>query len=161
MPFGTCGGGLKDRFESKLTDAAPCSNVRFNSGRKFQVGSHMIRCAIFASSLLSVALPVSAQGVEWQLVDSGVLTHSSHGRGIEMRIQPDPIPNGLFGNKDLDDLLLALCNHYAPSVIPYVQQQTDIEEPNFIAVRIVSGGAVGRYVLETYAISDGQCGGVL
>ncbi len=78
-----------------------------------------------------------------------------------MRIQPDPMPDGLFGDKNLDDLLLALCNHYAPYVIPFVQQQTDIEEPEFIAVRIVSGGAVGRYVLGTYAISDGQCGGTL
>ncbi|XDA98735.1 hypothetical protein AB1M95_02175 [Sulfitobacter sp. LCG007] len=78
-----------------------------------------------------------------------------------MRIKPDPVPNGLFGSENLDDLLLALCNHYAPSVIPFVQQQTDIEEPNFVAVRIVSGGEVGRYVLETFAISDGRCGGAL
>lgn len=78
-----------------------------------------------------------------------------------MRIQPDPVPNGLFANENLGDLMLALCKHYAPSVIPFVLQQTDIEDPNFIAVRIVSGGAVGRYVLETYAISDGQCGGAL
>ncbi|MDT0684169.1 hypothetical protein RM543_15900 [Roseicyclus sp. F158] len=108
-----------------------------------------------------VALPVSAQDIQWNLVDTGVLPHSSHGEGIEMRIQPDPVPNGLFGNENLDDLLLALCNHYAPSVIPFVQQQTDIEEPNLVAVRIVSGGEVGRYVLETFAISDGQCGGTL
>jgi hypothetical protein len=116
---------------------------------------------ILASFFLSAALPVSAQDVQWQLVDTGVSSHSSHGEGIEMRIQPDPIPNGLFGNENLDDLLMALCNHYAPSVIPFVQQQTGIEEPNFIAVRIVSGGGVGRDVLETFAISDGQCGGTL
>ncbi|WP_299684990.1 hypothetical protein [uncultured Tateyamaria sp.] len=121
----------------------------------------MKRCTILASFILSVALPVSAQDVQWQLVDTGVLSHSSHGKGIEMRIQPDPIPKGLFGNENLDDFLLALCNHYAPSVIPFVLQQTGIEDPNFIAVRIVSGGAVGRYVLETYAISDGQCGETL
>ena len=121
----------------------------------------MKRCTILASFILSFALPVSAQDVQWQLVDTGVLNHSSHGKGIEMRIQPDPVPNGLFGNENLDDLLLALCNHYAPSVIPFVQQKTDIEEPNFIAVRLVSGGALGRYVLETFAISDGRCEGVL
>lgn len=68
---------------------------------------------------------------------------------------------GRFGDGNLDDLLLALCNHYAPSVIPFVQQQTDIEEPDFIAVRLVSGGAVSRYVLKAYAISDGRCGGAL
>ena len=78
-----------------------------------------------------------------------------------MRTQPDPVPEGLFGGDNLDDLLLALCNHYAPSVIPFVLQQTDIEQPDFIAVRIVSGGAVGRYVLEAYAIADGRCGAAL
>ncbi|KUP93477.1 hypothetical protein TRIHO_16860 [Tritonibacter horizontis] len=78
-----------------------------------------------------------------------------------MRIQPDPVPNGLFGSENVDDLLLALCNYYAPSVIPFVQQQTGIEDPNFIAVRVVSGDVVGRYVLETYAISDGKCGEAL
>ena len=114
-----------------------------------------------ASILALTASAALAQDVQWKLIDTGVLNHSSHGEGIEMRIQPDPVPEGLFGNENLDDLLLALCNHYAPSVIPFVQQQTDIEEPNFIAVRIVSGGAVGRYVLETYAISDRQCGGTL
>lgn len=121
----------------------------------------MKRLAILASFFLSAALPVSAQDVQWQLVDTGVLSHSSRGEGIEMRIQPDPIPNGLFGSESFDDLLLALCNRYAPSVIPFVQKKMGIEDPNFIAVRIVSGAAVGRYVLETYAISDGECGEAL
>ena len=116
---------------------------------------------LVVSVLLSVALPANAQDVQWQLIDTGVLSHSSHGQGIEMRIQPDPIPNELFNNDKLDDLLLVLCNHYAPSVIPFVQRQTGIENPDFIAVGIVSGGVVGRYVLETYALSDGQCGGTL
>lgn len=116
---------------------------------------------VLVSILVSVASAASAQDVQWELVDTGVLNHASHGKGIEMRIQPNPVPEGLFGDGSLDDLLLALCNHYAPSVIPFVQQQTDIEEPDFIAVRVVSGGAVGRYVLEAYAISDGRCGGVL
>ncbi len=115
----------------------------------------------YASILVLAASDASAQDVQWNLVDTGVLNHSSHGKGIEMRIQPDPVPEGLFGGDDLDDLLLALCNHYAPSVIPFVQQQTDIEQPEFIAVRIVSGGAVGRYVLEAYAIEDGLCGAAL
>jgi hypothetical protein len=113
---------------------------------------------ILASILALLGLPALAQDFQWKLVDSGVLNHSSHGKGIEMRIQPNPVPEGLFGDANLDDLLLALCNHYAPSVIPFVQQQTDIEAPDFIAVRIVSGGALGRYVLETYTVSDGRCG---
>ena len=115
--------------------------------------------ATIASVILSVARPVSAQDIQWQLVDTGVSTHSSHGKGIEMRNQPSPMPNGLFNNENLDDILLRLCNHYAPYVIPFVQQQRDFDNPDFISVRIVSGGAVGRHVLESYAISDGQCGG--
>ncbi|AWI86738.1 hypothetical protein CEW88_23530 (plasmid) [Alloyangia pacifica] len=116
---------------------------------------------VLASILVLAASNASAQDIEWKLVDTGVLDHASHGKGIEMRIQPDPVPEGLFGGGNLDDLLLGLCNHYAPFVIPFVQQQTDIEEPEFIAVRIVSGGVVGRYVLEAYAIEDGRCGAAL
>ena len=114
-----------------------------------------------ASILVFAGSDASAQDVQWKLVDAGVLNHSSHGKGIEMRIQPDPVPEGLFGGDDLGDLLLALCNHYAPTVIPFVQQKTDIEQPEFVAVRIVSGGAVGRYVLKAYSIADGRCGPAL
>ncbi len=113
------------------------------------------------SILALAASAAAAQDVDWKWVDTGVLNHSSHGKGIEMRIQPDPIPEGLFGDDNLDDLLLALCNHYAPSVIPFVQQHVDIEEPDFIAVRIVSGGAVGQYVLEFFSVANGRCGAAL
>ncbi|MBO9454924.1 hypothetical protein J7376_02555 [Paracoccus sp. R12_1] len=122
-----------------------------------QTGIFVKPFVILVGLIVLVALPVSAQDVQWKLVDTGVLTHSSHGKGIEMRIQPDPVPKGLFGSDNLDDLILALCNHYAPSVIPFVQQQADIEDPDFISVRLISGGAFGRYVLARYAISDGQC----
>ena len=115
----------------------------------------VLRLIIFA--LLSSLLPANAQDVRWELKDTGVLNHSKHGKGIEMRIKPDPLPNGLFGNKNLDKLLLSLCKHYAPSVIPFVKQKTNIGTPDFIAVRIISGGQTGRYVLQAYTISDNQC----
>ena len=51
-----------------------------------------------------------------------------------MRIKPDPVPDGLFGGNDFDNLMLALCNHDAPTVIPYVIEQSGIEAPEFIAV---------------------------
>jgi hypothetical protein len=57
-----------------------------------------------------------------------------YGEGIETRIKPDPVPDGLFGGNDFDNLMLALCNHYAPTVIPYVIEQSGIEAPEFIAV---------------------------
>lgn len=116
----------------------------------------VLRLTIFA--LLVNLLPANAQDVRWELKDSGVLNHSLHGKGIEMRIEPEPFPDGLFGNENLDKLLLSLCNHYAPSVIPFVKQKTDIGIFDFIAVRIVSGGVVGRYVLQAYTISDDKCG---
>lgn len=116
---------------------------------------------VLTSILAFAASAASAQDVQWKLVDTGVLNHSSHGKGIEMRIQPEPVPAGLFSADNLDDLLRTLCNHYAPSVIPFVQQQTDIEKPDFVAVRIVSGGALGQYVLEIFVISDGRCGTAL
>jgi hypothetical protein len=108
-------------------------------------------------TLLVSALPVLAQDVRWELIDTGVLDHTSHGHGIEMRIKPEPFPNGLFDSDDLSGLTAELCKHYAPSVIPYLQQQTDIGTPDFIAVRIVSGGTFGRYFLQAYTISDGTC----
>ncbi len=111
---------------------------------------------IFA--FLANLLPSNAQDIRWELKDTGLLNHSSHGKGIEMRIKPEPFPDGLFGNENLGKLLLSLCNYYAPSVIPFVKQKTDIETPDFIAVRIVSGGVVGQYVLQAYTISDDKCG---
>ncbi|MCV6586872.1 MAG: hypothetical protein OIF47_15180 [Marinibacterium sp.] len=121
----------------------------------------MKKKAVLASIIVSVALPASAQDISWRLVDTGVLSHPAHGEGIEMRIQPDPVPDGLFRSDTLDDLMLMLCNHFAPYAIPFVQTKMGIEDPDFIAVRIVSESRVGRYVLETYAISDGRCGGTL
>ena len=100
----------------------------------------------------------SAQDVQWKLVDTGTLNHSSRGNGIEMRIQPDPVLDVFFGNENLDDLVLAICNHYAPSVIPFVQQKFDIKEPDFITVRIISGGSVGIYRLNFYEIKNRHCG---
>lgn len=84
--------------------------------------------------LLPVAMPAFAQDARWELVDPGILNHSSCGEGIDMRIKPDPVPDGLFGGNDFDNLMLALCNHYAPTVIPYVIEQSGIEAPEFIAV---------------------------
>ncbi len=121
----------------------------------------MNRFGMLIFILLAVPSPTSAQDVRWELVDTGVLNHSSHGQGIEMRIKPVPFPDGLFDDNNLDDLMLGLCNHYAPYVIPYVLEQTEIEAPGFIAVRIVSGGSFGRYALQAYTISDGRCGSEL
>ena len=121
----------------------------------------MKHTTVLTSIFTSVALSVSAQEVQWQLVDTGVLSHSLHGKGVEMRIQADPVPNDFFDKEDIGDILLDLCNYYAPTVLPFVRNKMQIEDPDFIAVRVISGGFLGRYVLERYAIADGQCGEVL
>ena len=105
------------------------------------------------------AVAVSAESIRWELVDSGVLRHSTHGEGIEMRITPNPVPEGLFGGSvDLANLLAALCGHYAPSVIPFVRERAEIADPRFVAVRITTGGTFGRFALQAFKIKDGTCG---
>ncbi|WP_368186347.1 hypothetical protein [Aestuariibius sp. HNIBRBA575] len=106
----------------------------------------------------SLALPVAAQDVQWNLVDTGVAMHSVHGRGAEMRIQPIPVPEGLFQDERLDGLMHGLCNHFAPLVIPHLKKNMDIETFDFISVRIVSGGVFGRFVLTAYEITEDGCG---
>ncbi len=58
----------------------------------------------------------------------------------------------------MDEMLLPICNHYAPHVVPFILQQTDLTDPQFIAVRIVTGGSFGRYVLQLYELDGGKCG---
>lgn len=116
---------------------------------------------IIASGTIFFASTAVAQDIEWKLVDTGVLKHSVHGNGIEMRIQPIPFLDGLFGHENLDFVVLTLCNHYAPDVIPFVQKQIDIDNPDFIAVRLVSGGTMGIYALQAFTIVNGRCGDAL
>ena len=79
-----------------------------------------------------------------------------------MRITPNPPSAELFKSDTLDDLLLVLCQHYAPHVIPYIRETLSLENPEFISVRLTSGGsAFGRYALEFYTISKGTCGAPL
>ncbi|MEO1307445.1 MAG: hypothetical protein AAFV38_05815 [Pseudomonadota bacterium] len=120
------------------------------------VSQQFLKCS--AVLLFFAALPAIAEDVRWELVDTGVLKHSTHGTGIEMRIKPDPMPEGLFDMPGLPELMSVLCDHYAPSVIPFVTSKTELEMPEFIAVRVISGGVFGRYALTTYAISDNECG---
>lgn len=116
------------------------------------------------------ALPMTAaaqetttmQEVEWDLVDAGILNHPIHGRGIEMQIKPDIMPEGLFEDEAVFGLMASLCDHYAPVVISFVRDQTGMTAPDFVAVRLLSGdGAISSYLLQAYTIVDLQCGEVL
>ena len=111
------------------------------------------------STLLSaIPLTAAAQEINWELVDTGTLDHSAHGLGVELRIQPNPVPEGLFQHEGLSEVMAAMCDHYAPLAIPYVQEQTGLGEPDFVAVRVITGGAFGRYALQAYEVTDGDCG---
>ena len=116
--------------------------------------------SMFFALVVSLIAPLSAyaQNVSWELIDSGILNHNLHGRGIEMRIQPKPFPKGLFEDQRLDRLFASLCEHYAPYVVPFVQKKADFQSPEFLAVRIVSGGMFGSYALQAFENDDGGCG---
>ena len=102
------------------------------------------------------------QEVVWDLTDAGILNHPRHGRGIEMRIKPTPMPDGLFEDEAVFGLMASLCDHYAPIVISFVRDQGGLSVPDFVAVRLISGnGSTGQYVLQAYTIDDLQCGDAL
>ena len=108
------------------------------------------------------AAPAAGQDISFELIDSGVLTHSVHGQGIEMRIKPSAMPPGGLRGDIMQEMMLPICKHYAPSIIPFVIANGNISEPDFIAVRVVSGNAnSGAYVLQAFTIEDGTCGGEL
>ncbi len=108
--------------------------------------------------MFSLALPASAQEVRWKVVNILAQNHSTHGNGIEIHIKPDPVPDGLFDSPNLPEIMAGLCTHFAPPAIAFVKEKDATEAPDFIAVRIISGGMFGRYVLTRYAISEGGCG---
>ncbi len=112
----------------------------------------------FLAFVFLTSQPILAQDVQWKLVDSGVLRHSTLGKGIEMRIEPWPVAHGLPSAEEVEPLTLAICNHYAPSVVPFVKDKSRLKEPQFIAVRIVTGGSFGRYVLQVFALDEETCG---
>lgn len=119
-------------------------------------------CLSILASLISIGGPVSSQEVKYELVASGLLTHSIHGKGIVMRIKPSSMPQGGLEGDIIQQAMVQICRHYAPSVIPFVIEETDLSEPEFVAVRIISGNSVfGRYILKAYEIENGTCGGEL
>ena len=85
-----------------------------------------------------------------------------HGQGIEMRIKTSAMPHGGLQGEAFEEALVDICRHYAPSVIPFVIEKANISDPQFVAVRIVSGGSTFfRYVLQAYTIQNGTCGNEL
>ncbi|MEO0938115.1 MAG: hypothetical protein AAFY38_08170 [Pseudomonadota bacterium] len=110
---------------------------------------------------LLAANAVTARDVHYKLVDTGVQTHSTHGTGIEMRVELTDAPPDFFTSDALEPAMQHMCAQFAPSVVPWVKQQTGLESADFIAVRVVTGGILGRYALERYALTANGCGSAL
>ena len=126
----------------------------------FEVGIKKLWIAILFAA--SIASPAESQEILYELVDSGVLEHSVHGQGIEMRIKPSAMPQGGLQGEVVKEALVHICRHYAPSVIPFVIEQANISDPQFVSVRVVSGNSTfGRYILQVYTIKNGTCGSEL
>ena len=112
---------------------------------------------VIAALLVGVmsASLVLAQELNFELTDTGVLKHSEYGTGIEMRITPNAMPSADI----LDDVMRDLCNHFAPSVIPFVASQTGVSAPEFLSVRLTTtGGIFGRYATEFFRVDGDSCG---
>lgn len=105
------------------------------------------------------AVPAAGQEIRYELIDAGILNHVIHGQGIEMRIKPNSMPQGGLEGRIVKEAMPRICKHYAPAVIPFVMDQAALTDPDFIAVRIVTGNSgFGRYVLEVYALEKSTCG---
>jgi len=114
---------------------------------------------VISAVLISVSKSASTQEIAYPLTDSGVLTHPKYGVGVEMRVQPSSnIPNDRFFGDTIKQMVLPICNVYAPHVLPFVAENMDLEKPAFIAVRIQSGGFLNRYRLHMFEIAGNTCG---
>ncbi|MBE9637593.1 hypothetical protein [Salipiger mangrovisoli] len=122
-------------------------------------------CAVLALAMTGCPAVLSAeenQKVELKLADVGVSTHSEYGKGVELQIRSDAVlPDGTVEGK-FPELSAAICNYYAPRVLPLIAQQAQLTAPDFIGVKLLLGnGMVGKYLFQAYAVEDGSCGAPL
>ncbi len=117
---------------------------------------------IFLSCLLSFMVMTNAansQTARYDLVNTGVLSHSVYGQGVEMLIQTTPQGAAGAAGGIAPKALARICKEYAPSVITSVARKRRLTKPDFVAVRVVWGEqASGRYALQVYSIENGTCG---
>ncbi|SHJ79561.1 hypothetical protein SAMN05444000_11356 [Shimia gijangensis] len=112
--------------------------------------------------LLSSVVNAQDERTEYKLIDTGVLNHSTLGKGILMIIVPEPMPEGGIHGEIVQQAMPGICNFYAPNVIPYVMKKTETEDPEFVGVRINSSSkSVDQYVMQAYQIAQNECGAPL
>ena len=114
----------------------------------------MIRLFVTTILLWIGVLPVLAQDLQVRLADTGVASHSSHGTGIEMQFEI----RGMRIRDVPDEFLKELCDQFSPDIVPTVLQQNPQLNPDFIGVRIISGGTVGNYAFEGFELDGAGCG---
>lgn len=109
---------------------------------------------------MTILLTFKAQATETQykIIDAGVMRHNIHGTGVEIRILPNPMPEG--GLKGIKQPTFAnVCKFYAPKIIPLVKERMGTSDVKFVGVRMVSSQAgFGIYVLQIFAIEKNLCG---
>ncbi|WP_093996475.1 hypothetical protein [Octadecabacter ascidiaceicola] len=109
-----------------------------------------------AALLWFAATPVIAQEIQVRLSDVVVAVHSTHGTGIEMQFEI----RGTRIRDVSDELLKELCDQFSSNVVPAVLQQRPQLDPDFIGVRVKSGGVVGSYIFEAFELDGESCGAV-
>ena len=105
--------------------------------------------------------PVTSQEIRFDVKDVGVLNHNIHGEGVVIVVQPDEMPVGGIRGPVITGAVGGLCNAFANQALTYVEEQVGLSDPDFVGVRIVSGGSFGRYHFQAYSIIDGGCGAPL
>ena len=114
------------------------------------------------TALTGLALSAGvAAATNYPLVDTGALTHAIYGRGIEIRVQPSPMPEDGIDGSVISEALAGICQHYAPVVIPHVQAATGLENATFVAVRVIEDGSLEHYRLKAFRLAHGTCGAPL
>lgn len=119
----------------------------------------LVASSLTLSAFLGLSVgPSSAQDVQWELVASGVIETAEQGTGIEMRVRATPVPEELLAGPDMPLLLAAICDHYGPDVLRFVRDQSGLETPTFIAVRVLTGDRLDASVFQAFEVDGSGCG---
>lgn len=116
----------------------------------------IMRAAAFGG--LFCSLGTGAVATEFPLVDTALLTHMVYGKGIEIRVRPDPLPAGGLHDEAVSAALQGICEYYAPVVVPHVEERLQLADAKFVAVRVVSADGLDDYRLRAFHLNGQNCG---
>ena len=121
----------------------------------------MFRMLIMSIAITASTSAVSAQQIGFDVKDVGVLNHSAHGEGVVIVVQPTKMPAEGLQSPEITEAMDPLCEAFGPRALVLVQEQAGLADPDFVGIRIVSGGTFGRYYFQAYEVVDGGCGAPL